>query len=582
MEETMYGQGINMADILMRKQPSHQSLRTQVSVASVATHYTVDSTAALKDIENIEAGGNVDRTSQMVYLRGWRLCALTFAICLALFLSTLEITIVSTALVSISNDLNGFHRSSWVITSYLLTYTGFLIIIAKLSDIFGRKPLMMSTIVIFLVFSAGCGAVKTLSQLIVLRAFQGIGGGGIYTLVFVIALELVPTTKFAGMAALLSATFAISSLLGPILGGLICDHGTWRWVFYLNVPAGIVSLVLIFFLMPHDFPFMGRLEHSTSKFSIASVRKIDFTGATILLAASVLLVAALEEGGTEYSWQSAVPFALLIPSVFAWIAFFVREKMQSKEKMTFESVLPWHLVTNRFWASMTLHAFFTGIAYLTMVIELPQKFQVVNGDSAFKAGYRLLALMMSLSLAAVVSSVLTERKRVPPLYTLSVAASLQILGLALTTTLSTVDHHFPAAQYGYLIIMGFGFGLSISTLIMTINIVVNQEDNAVTMGAIAQARTMGGSVGISICTNILNSHVKDGLRGNLAKQYIDGLLASASTIVKIPKAQHSLVQRVYSEGYKQQAIALTAFSGAALLMVFLMWERKPRRVPAEE
>lgn len=326
---------------------------------------------------------------------------------------------------------------------------------------------------------------------------------------------------------------------------------------------------------------MGRPEYSNSKLSMASIRKIDFIGATMILAASVLLVAALEEGGTEYPWTSAVPLVLLILSVFAWIAFFVRERMQSKKKVDFESVLPWHLVTNRFWASMTLHAFFTGIAYLTMVIDLPQIFQVVNSDSAFKAGYRLLALMMSFSLAAVVSSILTEKKRVPPIYTLFAASSLQILGLALMTTLSTTTAHaFPPAQYGYEILMGFGFGLSISTLIMSVHLVATQHDGAVTMGAIAQARTMGGSIGISVCTNLLNDHVKTGLKGHLAKQYIDALLASASTIQSILPEHLPLVRRVYSEGYREQAVALTAFSGVAFLMVMLMWERSPRRIAA--
>ncbi|KAL8849335.1 MAG: hypothetical protein Q9221_005686 [Calogaya cf. arnoldii] len=580
MEETMPELRINMTDICMREQPLHASLHSQAprhshaSAASAATHQTNNSTVALKDVENMRPAELIDKRSHMVYLHGWRLYLLTFA-----------------------DDLNGFHKSSWVITSYLLTYTGFLIIIAKLSDIFGRKPAFMSTIVVFLVFSAGCGGVKTLDQLsvispasyvrltessIVLRAFQGIGAGGIYTLSFVIASELVPLTKLAGIAALLSAVFAISSLLGPILGGLICDHGSWRGVFYLNIPAGIISLVLIFLLMPHDFPFMGKAEYSNSKLSMASVRKIDFTGATLLLAASVLLVAALEEGGTEYTWTSAVPLVLLFLSVFAWLAFFIRERMQSKKKVDFESVLPWQLVTNRFWASMILHAFFTGIAYLTMVIDLPQKFQVVNSDSAFKSGYRLLALMMSFSFAAVVSSILTEKKRVPPLYTLFVAASLQILGLALMTILSTTNHNFPSAQYGYQIIMGFGFGLSISTLIMSINLVVTQQDAAVTMGAIAQARTMGGSIGISICTNLLNDHIKSGLKPHLAQRYIDALLASARTIERILPEQLDTVKRVYSEGYRLQAIALTAFSGVAFCVVVLMWEQRPRRIPSPD
>ncbi|KAL8959884.1 MAG: hypothetical protein Q9193_003325 [Seirophora villosa] len=193
---------------------------------------TDDSAVVLDGIDLAKDGTR--RKAEIVYLQGVRFYLLTFALCLALFLSTLEITIVSTALVSISDELHGFHKDSWVITSYLVTYTGFLIILARLSDIFGRKPLIMFTILIFIAFSAGCGLAQTLTQLIVLRAFQGIGGGGIYTLVFVMSAELVPMTEYAKIASLMSVTFAISSLLGPILGGLICDHSTWRWVFYLK------------------------------------------------------------------------------------------------------------------------------------------------------------------------------------------------------------------------------------------------------------------------------------------------------------------------------------------------------------
>ncbi|KAI4244752.1 MAG: hypothetical protein LQ352_006726, partial [Teloschistes flavicans] len=296
--------------------------------------------------------------------------------------------------------------------------------------------------------------------------------------------------------------------------------------------------------MPRDFPY----QHAKSKLSIHSIRRIDFTGFILLLAASVLLVTALEEGGTEYSWRSAVVLCIFFASVIAWIVFFLRERIESRkhrlDKSDFESVLPWHLITNRFWASMILHAFFTGIGYLTMAIDLPQKFQVVNSDSAFRAGYRLLALMLSFSLAAIVSSVLTEKKRVPPMYTLFAAASLQILGLALMTGLSTTQRAFPAEQYGYEIIMGFGFGLSISTLIMTIPVVVDQAaDGAVTMGAIAQARTLGGSVGISIATNLLNNHLREGLRHVLGKAQIGELLASARTVGTVPEGAREVVKR---------------------------------------
>ncbi|KAL8661486.1 MAG: hypothetical protein Q9202_005551 [Teloschistes flavicans] len=532
MEEIMYGHGMNMADVLVKEKRSVQSFRSHSSQHSAATTLSANSTTSiLKDITIIDFAmeQRPDQKPQVIYLHG------------------------------------------------------FLIIIAKLSDIFGRKPLIVFAIVSFVVFSAACAVAQTLTQLIVLRAFQGIGGGGIYTLVFVMSAELVPLAKFAKIAALLSIVFATSSLLGPILGGLICDHTTWRWVFYLNIPAGILSLVLILISMPRDFPY----QQAKSKLSIHSIRRIDFTGFILLLAASVLLVTALEEGGTEYSWRSAVVLCIFFASVIAWIVFFLRERIESRkhrlDKSDFDSVLPWHLITNRFWASMILHAFFTGIGYLTMAIDLPQKFQVVNSDSAFRAGYRLLALMLSFSLAAIVSSVLTEKKRVPPMYTLFAAASLQILGLALMTGLSTTQRAFPAEQYGYEIIMGFGFGLSISTLIMTIPIVVDQAaDGAVTMGAIAQARTLGGSVGVSIATNLLNNHLREGLRHVLGKAQIGALLASARTVGTVPEGAREVVQRVYAEGYRDQAIALSAFAGVGLVVVGMMWERRPRRIPAHE
>ncbi|KAL8959883.1 MAG: hypothetical protein Q9193_003324 [Seirophora villosa] len=289
---------------------------------------------------------------------------------------------------------------------------------------------------------------------------------------------------------------------------------------------------------------------------MSSRRRVDYTGTTLLLAASVLLVTALEEGGTEYSWRSACVLVLLFTSFIAWAAFFIRERYQSRTKDAAKhvSVLPWHLITNRFWASMMLHAFFTGMSYLTMVIVLPQKFQVVNGDSGFKAGYRLLALMMSFSLGAILSSILTEKKRVPPFCTFIFAACLQILGLGLMTSLPTTQLGFPPAQYGYEVVMGFGFGLSISTLIMSVPLVVGGDDHAVTMGAVAQARTLGGSLGISICTNLLNNHIKDALQQVLSAQQIGDLLGSARSIASFPEHVRPVVRRIYAEGYRDQAV----------------------------
>ncbi|KAI4213593.1 MAG: hypothetical protein LQ351_003817 [Letrouitia transgressa] len=283
------------------------------------------------------------------------------------------------------------------------------------------------------------------------------------------------------------------------------------------------------------------------------IRRIDYFGATLLLAASVLFITALEEGGTEYSWHSALVLVLLVLSFFVWIAFLVREKLQGQKKVQHD--------------------------YLTVVIDIPQKFQVVYGDSSARAGYRMVPVLFCLPLAGLLSGVLTEKKKVPPMYTLLVASLLQILGLALMTTISVTERGFPTAHYGYEVLMGLGFGLSLSTLIMSVPLVSEQRDRAITMGAIAQFRTLGGSVGVSICTNVLNNRIKSQLTTVLSSTQISGLLHSSESLKKIPQSLQWIVQSVYAGGFNEQMKALTAFGAAAMLTAILMWEKKPRRIP---
>ena len=168
------------------------------------------------------------------YLHGRSLAAATGALCLAVFLPGLELTIVATSLVNITDDLLGFDRSSWIITAYLVTYTGFFIVLARFSEVFGRKLLIITSVAIFAAFSAGCGAAQTLTQLIILRAFQGIGASGSYSIAVVMLYELIPPEKYAAFTSIVSGVIALGLLLGPIIGGVINNYTTWRWVFFLK------------------------------------------------------------------------------------------------------------------------------------------------------------------------------------------------------------------------------------------------------------------------------------------------------------------------------------------------------------
>ena len=264
-----------------------------------------------------------------------------------MFLSSLETTIVSTSLVTISDSLNGYSQASWIITAYLLTYTGFLIAWAKVSDIVGRKTCLITSIIIFIIASGACGAAQTMTQLIIFRAFQGVGGSGTMSLGFVVVPEMVPATKYAMYGSITSFTFAIAYLLGPMLGGVINDNTTWRWVFLINPPAGALALVLVLIVMPTGFPDLSPNRTRKRITSSELISRVDFPGFLLLLSACAFLVVALEESGIQYAWSDPIPIAFLVLSGLLWIGFFVWSKIVTSEKRTQEPVFTWAFIQNR-------------------------------------------------------------------------------------------------------------------------------------------------------------------------------------------------------------------------------------------
>ena len=210
-------------------------------------------------------------------------------------------------------------------------------------------------------------------------------------------------------------------------------------------------------------------------------------------------------------------------------------------------------------------------------MNIPQRFQVVNDLSAFEAGWRLLALMLCSPLGSVVSSYLVSKVKFPAIYLFLAAAILQTIGLALMGTLSTTDPTVPSSQYGYQVILGLGIGLTLSSLIIAAPTVIEPEDTAAFIGALSQARVLGGSIGLAICTNILNNRVK-AKSHFLSAQQLQELLQSAQTIKTLPLPAQKAVRETFAEGYNEEFQVLIAFAGAAILATLMMWEKKPRRM----
>ncbi|KAI1029052.1 hypothetical protein LB504_012983 [Fusarium proliferatum] len=529
----------------------------------------------------VAVGASDNATKQKVYHTGWRLHALTSA----------------TALVSIVDALHGFNMAGWIVTSYLVTYTGFLVIYSKLSDIFGCKLMLLLAITIFTVFSMACGASDSMVPLlvrvlivhlysrIVFRAFQGMGGSGIYSLSTIMVPLMVPPEKYATYISIMSSTFILSSVLGPILGGAITDHTTWRWVFYFNGPGGALAAVLLAFSVPFNFPYgeSDRFFHSLA--SKQMWKRVDFVGMTVSLAASILIIFALEQGGVAYPWGSGAIVSTFVLSGVLWIAFVAWERLLSKRDGVREPMFPWSLVHNRFVMGLLLNGFFTGFPFMAALINIPQRFQTVNMTSAINAGIRTLPLLLLSPLATAINGILVSKLRVPPLYTLFLGGSLQTIGVGLYSSLKS-STSIASAQYGYEAIMGLGFGFNLSTILMMVPLVVTEKDlvnitSAVTMGSVTQIRVLGGTIGLAVCSALLINHIKREAVKFLTAEQVAQILLSSENIGMLSIETQSRTRVLYADAYSEQMRVMLYFSIASILSLVLLVERQPRKAPAK-
>ena len=286
-------------------------------------------------------------------LTGWRLVVVETFLCLGLLLSIVDASIVATALVSIEDYFGVFFESIWVVLAYLLSYMVFALLWGRMSDVLGRKWMVIAAWAQFTAFSLGCGLATSLNQLIAFRALQGVGGSGLYSLCNVLIPEITPRKHFATMSAATGVVFAISSVLGPVLGGVISQESSWRWIFLLNVPCGVVALIILLLTWPSPPNPYPNLYAPLR----ALVHHVDFFGTFLLLSASVLLVFALEQAGAaEYAWDSPAIISTLTISgacflgLFAWITFL----SFMGGKVPINPILPARLLTNRILISAVL------------------------------------------------------------------------------------------------------------------------------------------------------------------------------------------------------------------------------------
>ncbi|RWA07202.1 hypothetical protein EKO27_g7907 [Xylaria grammica] len=504
------------------------------------------------------------------HLNGWRQATLVAILLLGLLFSSLDASIVSTSLVTISIDLQDFLNAPWVVLAYLLAYLGLAIGFAKLSDIYGRRDIICAAWVLFAGFSIGCASARTMQQLIICRAFQGMGGSGLYSLAQIALFEVGPAHKPSLMGAMVGLTLAVSYVLGPVLGGIISSTATWRWIFWINVPFGVVLVVGLYLAWPVR---IGRQQRG-----FGAIRRIDFVGNILIIAACTLLVFALQEAGAySFAWNHPVIVLALVVSVLSWLGFAAWELfLGSKKNTRIEPILPLRLVT-RAYSACVVCTFCTGFIYLVILVILPERFQIVNGDNALYSGIHLLPMLGSTALGAFFAGAVSRRRNNTS-WTLLAAHCFQLLGAGLMLMLHNITTEIKA-QYGFQVLLGLGIGLSLGAATIMASVQSGQADLAVAQGIVAQARVFGGSIGIAICSIIFNAKVAHDLSDKMDAADLETLHHNPTIGSWLPEELRLMVKMVYAEVFTDDIKLVMGVAVVGIITSAFTYEKHPPPMP---
>ncbi|KAG6041322.1 hypothetical protein E4U41_004974 [Claviceps citrina] len=415
--------------------------------------------------------------------------------------------------------------------------------------------------IIFIGFSMGCASSKDMIALIVCRAFQGIGASGLYSLTQIGLVEIGPVHRPSLIGALIGATLATAFVLGPLIGGVVSELSDWRWLFNMNVPCGLITILAITNLWPQ--------ENVADLLSWSAFRSIDFLGSATLLSSSGFLVFAMQQAGSQaLAWDSPWIIVSFVIAFVSWLIFILWEvHLARKRHRHVEPIFPLHLIGKRVYAAGLLVTLLTGFPYICFSIILPERFQMVNNQNALMAGVRILPMLSACACGSFLGGAISS-KRNNTSYTLVGASCLQLVGVGLMTTVSG-DSETAIAQYGFQAIFGLGVGLSFSAATIMTNIMATEpNERAPAQGAVAQARVLGGCIGLSLCTILFNMHANRHLTGRLTEEELGMLHRSPLLGLQLPMKLRELVRAVYIDAFGIE-IEVIALACAVMVVISL-------------
>lgn len=476
------------------------------------------------------------------------------ALMLTMLLAALDQTIVSTALPKIASDFNALNELSWVVTSYMLASAVTTPLYGKLSDLFGRKKMLLIAVGIFLIGSILSGMSQSMLELVLFRGLQGIGAGGLMTLVLATIGDVVPMRERGKYQGMFGAVWGLSSVAGPLLGGFFTDALSWRWIFYINLPLGLLALAVIW-LKLHT-----RVHHTE--------HSIDYLGASLISIASISVLLAAVWGGTTYAWSSIEIISLIVIGIVFGIAFVVWEHYAK------EPILPLELFRSSIFRVSALLSLVSGLGMFAAIIYLPEYQQIVRGFSATKSGLLSLPLVAGMLVSSITSGRLvshTGKYRIFPI----IGTLILMLGFYFLSFISLTISEWTLGAAMF--VTGIGIGSFMQVMTLAVQNSSDMKHLGAATAAVTFFRSIGGTFGAAIfgaiLANRLTTHMQELMPAASASTFGSANLNGGAAMIRtLPPDVQANILEAFSRSFHDMFLYAIPFTLVAFVIALFLKE----------